>query len=341
MAEQIKINSLVPPTWNRLQVNEKNIELPGQIKVGNIVTGTALSYGDISDIETGCGRELDGYLEKFVKPVKVENHGADLLTIKKEYTEDAADILYFDVPEGETVNILTDVSSKDGSGLTGILQILVRAGKNSKVNITQVIRPGKETTIINDIGVKLSSGAEADLSRIYAGEGVIGSGYRVDLEGEASCAKTYSGLVRGSDTDLDMNYVMKHFGVNTKSEINVSGALSGTARKTFRGVIDFIRGCAGADGAENENVLILDDTVVNRTVPLILCTEENVAGSHGASIGRPADEQLYYMMSRGIDKERALKILERASLESAVTHIENPEAKEYVMNIIDGIYADE
>jgi len=46
-------------------------------------------------------------------------------------------------------------------------------------------------------------------------------------------------------------------------------------------------------------------------------------------------------MSRGIDKERALKILERASLESAVTHIENPEAKEYVMNIIDGIYADE
>ena len=341
MAEQIKINSLVPPTWNRLQVNEKNIELPEDIADGKIFPGASPVAEDFSDIETGCGRELADYLKKFVKPVKIENPGSDLLTIKKEYTENAADILYFEVPDGETVNILTDITSKDADGLTGILQILVRAGRNSKVNISQVIRPGRGTTVINDIGVKLSDGAEADLSRIYAGEGVIGSGYRVDLEGESSCAKTYSGLVRGSDTDLDMNYVMKHFGVNTKSEINVSGALSGTARKTFRGVIDFIRGCAGADGAENENVLILDDTVVNRTVPLILCTEENVAGSHGASIGRPADEQLYYMMSRGIDKERALKILERASLESAVIHIENPEAKEYVMNIIDGIYADE
>ena len=40
-------------------------------------------------------------------------------------------------------------------------------------------------------------------------------------------------------------------------------------------------------------------------------------------------------------KNKTMKILERASLESAVTHIENPQALEYVMNIMDGMHEDE
>lgn len=44
----------------------------------------------------------------------------------------------------------------------------------------------------------------------------------------------------------------------------------------FRGTIDFKNGSAGSTGSEQETVLLLGDDVVNRTVPLILCAEENV-----------------------------------------------------------------
>lgn len=336
MADKIMINSLVPPTWNRLKVNETYAELPASVSSG--LTAQAEPVADASGwkIETGCGEELSGYLSKNgISPVKVSARSGELTLIKKDYTEDTADILCFEAAEGETLNILIDITSDEKIKASAILQVLIKASKDSVVNLTQVIRPGKGLDLINDIGTVVSDKAQVNLVQIFKDGSRINAGYRSELSGEDSFAGCRIGLIRKESETLDMNYVMKHLAPRSKSEINVSGALSGGAQKTFRGTIDFVRGCAGAEGAENESILILDDTVINKTVPLILCTEENVAGSHGASIGKPAEDMLFYMMSRGIDRDKALKILERASLEAAVSHIADPAALEYVMNIVD------
>ena len=60
---------------------------------------------------------------------------------------------------------------------------------------------------------------------------------------------------------------------------------------------------------------MLGDDVVNKTVPLILCAEENVVGNHGATIGELDEDTLFYFESRGIDKQTAENILARAAIE--------------------------
>ena len=67
-----------------------------------------------------------------------------------------------------------------------------------------------------------------------------------------------------------------HEGKKSVSEIRTDGVLHENARKLFRGTIDFKKGAAGAVGNEKEDVLLLDDDVVNQTIPLILCAEEDV-----------------------------------------------------------------
>lgn len=54
---------------------------------------------------------------------------------------------------------------------------------------------------------------------------------------------------------------------------------------------------------------------MNKTVPLILCAEENVVGNHGATIGELDDETLFYFESRGIGHDEAENILARAAIE--------------------------
>ena len=76
-------------------------------------------------------------------------------------------------------------------------------------------------------------------------------------------------------------------------------------KEVFRGSIDFKRGSSGSKGAETENVLLLGDDVENKTIPLILCAEEDVDGSHGATIGELDEETLFYFAARGIDQETA------------------------------------
>ena len=91
-----------------------------------------------------------------------------------------------------------------------------------------------------------------------------------------------------------------------------------SARKVFRGSIDFKNGSDGSVGSENETVLMLGDNVVNKTIPLILCAEENVEGTHGATIGELDDATLFYFESRGIGKNEAENIMARAAIERLI-----------------------
>ena len=101
-------------------------------------------------------------------------------------------------------------------------------------------------------------------------------------------------------------------------------------RKFFRGSIDFKRGSSGSKGAETENVLLLGDDVENKTIPLILCAEEDVDGSHGATIGELDEETLFYFAARGIDQETAEDIMTKAKLEVLYQHIQDEETERIV-----------
>ena len=77
-----------------------------------------------------------------------------------------------------------------------------------------------------------------------------------------------------------MNEVVRQRGRNTRSELGYNGVLEDAAKKSLRTTIDLVHGAKGAQGNEAETVLVLgDDVVVNKTLPTILCDEDDVAGN--------------------------------------------------------------
>ncbi len=99
--------------------------------------------------------------------------------------------------------------------------------------------------------------------------------------------------------------------------MNANGVLTGTSKKVLRGTIDLVHGCKGSEGSEQETVLLASEGVDNKTVPTILCDEDDVAGNHGATIGHVRPEQLFYLESRGVSAEAAEALFIRAKLEDA------------------------
>ena len=110
------------------------------------------------------------------------------------------------------------------------------------------------------------------------------------------------------------------------------------AQKTLRFTIDFKNGSAGSAGDEQEDTLLLSPDVINRTMPIILCQEEDVDGRHGATIGQLGEDLLFYMQSRGIDEEEAKRIMIKARLDSVARMIPDPEIMQrvqyYIQNIV-------
>ena len=85
----------------------------------------------------------------------------------------------------------------------------------------------------------------------------------------------------------------------------------------------------------------MGDGVVNQTIPLILCAEEDVKGSHGASIGQLDEETLFYMQARGISEERAYALMADARIEAVCQKIPDETAQKLVKAYLGGDAADE
>lgn len=156
---------------------------------------------------------------------------------------------------------------------------------------------------------------------------------RADLEERSlfDCQSIYFGR---ADEKYDYNYNLVHHGVLSQSNLLVNGALKDNARKVFRGTIDFRRGSSGSTGSESEYVTMLDDTVHNLAIPLLLCTEDNVIGNHAASAGRLDPAMVFYVMSRGFSQREAEKLIIASRFSHVLDLLPNSTLKDAVLGDI-------
>ena len=300
--EKLILNKLPVPTFGWLNVNAAERDAD---KFGELVTPEITELAGTS--ETPARAEVTG-------------GGAKFLLRGKENSRSTA-VVYVSGSEGK--NVETEVKAEAGASVR-LVQVYENAG-----------------AAIGAVNAEVGENAEFELVQLYLGGDDIVSGIDVELVGRGSRFAADIGYLLGGSDRLDINLVARHAGKKSQSEIAVKGVLSGSAEKTFRGTIDFLNGSSGAKGAENEEVLLMDESVRNKTVPLILCAEEDVEGSHGASIGRLDEEHIFYMQSRGIPEEEIYKLMARSRIEQIVAKLGDEQTVSRVRTALPGGVSDE
>ena len=212
-------------------------------------------------------------------------------------------------------------------------------GKNASVKLVQLLNPTEK--LRHETFANCSKGGKFQIMTIMTGDGNIYSDNRTELEGDSSSIYVEVAYLGKNSQTIDYNIAVNHWGKDTHSGINAAGALMDSAKKVFRGTIDFKTGSSDSKGSENETVIMLGDDVVNKTVPLILCSEENVEGSHGATIGELDDDTLFYFESRGIGREEAERIMAYAALKRLIRLSDDKEFAEQAQNALGIIDTDE
>lgn len=213
------------------------------------------------------------------------------------------------VGEGSSLTLIMDYSSeKRDTGFAGISTKVI-LDRGASLTLCKVQMLGSRYLHFDDLGVSQEEESSMTLYQMELGSKDTYAGVRADLSGKRSSFTSRTAYFAKNDETRDISYNVIQRGRRTKSDMTFDGALSGKARKTFRGTIDFRNGSAGSVGDEQENVLLLSPDIVNKTIPLILCEEEDVQGRHGATIGRLADDMLFYLETRGIDRKAAQEMM--------------------------------
>lgn len=239
--------------------------------------------------------------------------------------------------KGSSVNVVISYDSDDSYEAGGqfMLETQVICEEGASVRLAKAQITGDNYRVFDDTAVFLSENACFEFTQTETGGKEIYTGCYVNQYGDGSSFEGNIAYMLNDDDRLDMNYVALQRGKKTKSSIKVKGVLNDDSLKIFRGTIDFRNGSSGSVGDEQEDVVLMSDTCDNKTIPLILCEEEDVEGRHGATIGRLNDDMLFYLGTRGIDERSAMKIITKARLRSVYHGVDDENAKEKIRKKIE------
>ena len=233
---------------------------------------------------------------------------------------------------GSSADNASASGAENFSALTGT-SLRIFAGKNSHVVIRRVQALADTYIDLDDMGLFLGKDSHVEINQTILGAGKTITGVAGDLRGKNSQAQINLHYLGRNAQQRDFNYTLSHHGQKSTCQIIANGVLAGCSQKTLRGTIDLIKGAKGAQGTENENVLLIDDGVRNKTVPIILCNEDDVAGNHGAAIGHIRADQMFYLASRGLSQKQAEEMFISAYLENALIDAANDDTRSAIIEL--------
>lgn len=118
------------------------------------------------------------------------------------------------------------------------------------------------------------------------------------------------GLVMGKDSDEKaLEAYITHAAPNTKSNVNVRAVLKDKSTFAFRGNVKIEKGAKGADAYLRSDALLFDDAKMGDDTPALEILEPDVKAGHAATIGKVDEQMLFYLMSRGLSRRQAEKML--------------------------------
>ena len=238
------------------------------------------------------------------------------------------------VEEGSEITIVIDYSTQDENYAfhNGTTKIFVK--DRAIANIVKIQRMNKSSYHFDSNISVVESKGQINWITVELGSKVAVSSFITNLKGDNSEGTLNSIYFGDEDRKLDLCYTMNHIGIKTNSSIDSRGALRDTSTKVFRGNLDFKKGSRNSKGSEKEYVILLDSNVKSDSIPVLLCGEDDVEGEHAASAGQISENQLVYLMSRGLKEKDAKKMIVEASFQPIIDKISPEDIKSEISDLI-------
>lgn len=126
-----------------------------------------------------------------------------------------------------------------------------------------------------------------------------------------------------------------NYAAHSEGNILQRGILLGASSLVFNGIGKIIKGAHGSKAQQENRVLMLSPKARGDANPILLIDENDVIAGHAASVGRINQDQLYYLMSRGLTKEVAQRLVARGFLCVVLSDIPMVEVRDQMVAMIE------
>jgi Fe-S cluster assembly protein SufD len=269
----------------------------------------------------------------------------------------APDPVFVDVPEGLAVDAPVLIVHWCDSGASAFPRTCVRVGEGARLSVVEVFAgaEGEDRTLVvpvtelaaadgaslDYVSAQILGNAAWSIARL-AGRGLgksslrtftvgLGAAYDrvradVSVEGKDARSEILSAYLGDGTQVHDIRTLQDHVAPRTASELLCQGAVAGTSRSVYSGLIRIHRGAIRSDARQTNNNLVLEEGAHADSVPNLDILENDVSCSHASTVGPVDEDQMYYIESRGVPPEEAEGLIVRGFFDAIVDRGPVPEA---------------
>ncbi len=268
----------------------------------------------------------------------------------------APDPLFVDVPDGVAVDAPLLVVHWADPASASFPRLCVRAGAGASVSVVEVFAgaggddrslvvpvtelAAAEGAAVSYVSLQVLGAAAWSIGRLAARGGAgcslrtftvgLGASYGrmradVTVEGKDGSCEVLSAYLGDGTQVHDIRTLQDHDAPRTKSELLCQGAVAGSSRSVYSGLIRVNRGAVRSDARQTNHNLVLDEGAHADSVPNLDILENDVTCSHASTVGPIDEDQRYYIESRGVAPEVAEGLIVRGFFDAIIDRGPVPE----------------
>jgi Fe-S cluster assembly protein SufD len=216
--------------------------------------------------------------------------------------------------------IETYASTGEGTYLTNAV-VEVFVGEGARVSHYKVQDEGANAFHVASTRAELSHSSSYDLTTVTLGAQLARHNIEVLLESEGAECRIDGLYIVGTGQHADTHSLIDHRVPNCASRQNYKGILDGRSRAVFNGRVFVRENARGTDAEQSNKNLLLSREARVDTKPQLEIYNDDVKCSHGATVGQLDEDELFYLISRGLHTDLARNLLTYGFAEEIVGKI--------------------
>lgn len=285
-------------------------------ETGELIIGEskAIVIKDVPQIffDTEWKTEMDSIVSKQLTDRQTSIHitlpkdtNCGTITITQDGEKNASYNLFITAAPRSSATFMID--KKESSIMSGeIIRIIAEEGSKVEIITAQQTR---DTTIFSHRDARILKNATVNWTEIALGGTYVRSHTINDLAAEGATGNITALFLASGKQQYDLYTASLHNAPETNSDIVTKGAVTDSAKALSRGLVEINANAANSNGYEQQDALLLSETAEADAIPNLVIHNHNVKCSHGSTVGQVNKETLFYLMSRGLTRKSAERML--------------------------------
>jgi Fe-S cluster assembly protein SufD len=210
----------------------------------------------------------------------------------------------------------------------------IALGQDAQLEHYRVYATGAGATHLDALDIHQAEGSRCRQFTIALGGGLVRSSLEARLNQPRASLDSYSLLVGHQDRHVDCVNIVTHAAPDTSSRQTARAIAGDVSRVIFNSKVIVNAGANGADSKQSCRGLLLSPNAEIDTRPQLEIHADEVKCAHGATTGRLDPDMLFYLLSRGLDRETAQSLLVYAFLADVLTGMSVTSARSAIENAL-------